>query len=134
MTDKKFWIGAFAVLVVTMGFGVAVHGGWLTADYLALPNVMRSEEDANGKMGYMTLAHVLIALAFTWIYRVGRKDGDWVGQGLRFGLAIAVVSNIPFFLIYHSVAQFPLDLTIKQCIGDTTGMLVAGLAVAFVHK
>lgn len=134
MIDKKFWIGSVAVLVVTMAAGLAVHGGWLTADYAALPDIMRSEEDANGKMGFMTLAHVLIALAFTWIYRVGRKDGDWVGQGLRFGLAIAVVSNIPFFLIYHSVAQFPLDLTIKQCIGDTVGMLVAGLTVAFIHK
>ena len=134
MFDRKFWIGVVVVLVISMAFGLLVHGVWLDADYKALPNIMRSDEDAGGMMGFMTLAHVLIALAFTWIYRVGRRDGDWLGQGLRFGLAVAVLSNIPFFLIYHSVAQFPLDLTLKQCLGDTVGVLVMGLGVAFVHR
>ena len=134
MFDRKFWIGAAAVLVVAMGFGVLVHGLWLEPDYLALPNVMRPAAEAEGMMGFMVSAHVLIALAFTWIYREGRRDGDWIGQGLRFGLAIALVANVPFFLIYHSVAQFPLDLTIKQAIGDTIGCLTMGLTVAFVHR
>lgn len=134
MIDKKFWVGFVAVFVVTMLAGLTVHGIWLEGDYAQLPNVMRPEAEANGMMPFMMLAHALVALAFTWIYRVGRKDGDWIGQGLRFGLAIALVSNIPFFLIYHSVAQFPLDLTLKQCVGDTVGMLAAGLTIAFVHK
>jgi hypothetical protein len=134
MSDKKFWIGAFAALVVTMLFGFLVHGLWLVPDYGALPNLMRTEEDSAGHFHFMLLAHVSIALAFTWIYRQGRKDGDWVGQGLRYGLAIAFVANIPFFMIYHAVAQFPMDLMVKQIVGDTAGMLVAGLAVAFVHK
>lgn len=134
MFDRKYWIGFVAVLIVTMLFGFLVHGLWLAPDYAALSGVMRSEDDANSKFHFMLIAHLLIALAFTWIYRVGRKDGDWLGQGLRFGLAIALVSNVPFFLIYHSVAQFPFDLTIKQCLGDSVGVLSAGLAVAFVHR
>jgi len=136
MFDKKYWIGVVAVFVVAMIAGLAVHGIWLDGDYAQLPNLMRpeAEAEAEGMMGFMMLAHASIALAFTWIYRVGRRDGDWLGQGLRFGLAIALVSNVPFFLIYHSVAQFPLDLTLKQCVGDTVGCLAMGLTVAFVHK
>lgn len=134
MFDKKFWIAFVAVLVVTMAFGFVVHGLWLEADYGQLPALMRSQADAETKFPFMLIAHVLIAFAFTWIYRQGRKDGDWIGQGLRFGLAIALVANVPFFLIYHAVAQFPLELTLKQCLGDGVGVLAMGLTVAFVHK
>ena len=134
MTDKKFWFGVVAVLVVTMTFGFLVHGLWLVPDYGQLPDLMRSQEDAEGHFHFMLLAHVSIALAFTWIYRQGRKDGDWMGQGLRYGLAIALVANIPFFMIYHAVAQFPFDLMLKQIVGDTIGVVAAGLAVAFVHR
>ena len=134
MFDKKYWISFVVLLVVCMTGGFLVHGLWLVPDYSALPNIMRTEQDANAHFHFMIIAHVLIAAGLAWIYRVGRKDGDWVGQGLRFGLAIALVSSVPFFMIYHTVAQFPFDLMVKQCIGDTATLLIAGLSVAFVNK
>lgn len=134
MTDKKFWIGFVAVFLIVNLFGFLVHGLWLAPDYEALTGVMRTAAEQEAKFPYMMLAHLLIPFAFTWIYRQGRKDGDWAGQGLRFGLAIALVSSVPFFLIYHAVAQFPLEVTFKQIVGDTATLLVAGLAVAFAHK
>ena len=135
MFDKKFFISFIALFVVCMGGGFLVHGLWLTPDYLALtPAVMRPEAEANGLMPYMLLADVLMAASMAWIYRQGVKGGDWVGQGLRFGVAIALVSSVPFFLIYHTVAQFPLDLMVKQCIGGLGVGLVAGLVAAYTNK
>ena len=134
MFDKKFWISFVIALVVTMLGGGAVHAGWLAGDYAALPNIMRTAEDGDAHFHFMVIAHVLMAGGLAWIYRVGRKDGDWVGQGLRFGVAIALVSAVPYFMIYHGVAQFPMDLMVKQIIGDTVTLLAAGLAVAFVNK
>ncbi len=134
MFDKKFWISFVALLVITMTGGFLTHGLWLVPDYAALPNIMRGEEDANAHFQYMLMAHVLIAGGLAWIYRVGRKDGDWMGQGLRFGFAIALVSSVPFFMIYHAVAQFPFDLMVKQIIGDTVTLLAAGVAVAYANK
>jgi hypothetical protein len=134
MADKKLWISfAVAFVIVFLGGG-AVHAGWLAADYAALPAIMRSEQDAQGYMGFMILAHLSIGMALAWTYRQGRKEGGWVGQGLRFGLAIALVSAVPYFMIYHAVAQFPFELMVKQCIGDTVTLLVAGLGVAFVDR
>jgi len=134
MMDKTFWISFLVLLVVCMAGGFLVHGLWLVPDYAALPNIMRTPEDGNAHFQFMIVAHLLIAGGLAWIYRIGRKDGDWVGQGLRFGLAIALVSSVPFFMIYHAVAQFPFDLMVKQIIGDTVTLLAAGLAVAFVNK
>ena len=134
MMDKTFWISFLVLLVVCMAGGFLVHGLWLVPDYAALPNIMRTPEDGNAHFQFMIVAHLLIAGGLAWIYRIGRKDGDWVGQGLRFGLAIALVSSVPFFMIYHAVAQFPFDLMVKQIVGDTVTLLAAGLAVAFVNK
>ena len=133
--DKKFLISFVALFVVCMGGGFTVHGLWLAPDYLLLvPAVMRPEAEANALMPFMLLADVLMAASIAWIYRQGRKDGDWVGQGLRFGLALALVSSVPFFLIYHTVAQFPLDLMIKQCFGGLSVALVSGLTAAYINK
>lgn len=134
MMDKKFWIGVVVAFVMTMGFGFAVHATWLDADYMALPNIMRSEQDAQGYMHFMLIAHAVLAFGLVWVYRQGRRDGDWVGQGLRFGLAVAAVSAVPYFMIYHAVAQFPFELMVKQVIGDSVALVCTGLAVAFVHK
>lgn len=134
MNDKKFWLGFGAALVITMLGGFVVHATWLNADYAALPQIMRSDEDSMGYMHFMMLAHVILSLGLVWIYRQGRGDGDWAGQGLRFGFAVAAVSAVPYFMIYHAVAQFPLELSLKQIVGDTVTLLAAGLAVAFVHK
>jgi len=134
MSDKKFWLGVVAAFVITMLGGFAVHATWLNADYAALPRIMRSEQDSMGYMHFMLLAHLVLSLGLVWIYRQGRRDGDWVGQGLRFGVAVAAVSAIPYFLIYHAVAQFPFELSLKQIVGDTVTLLAAGVAVAFVHR
>lgn len=135
MFDKKFLISFVVLFIICMGGGFVVHGLWLAPDYLLLvPAVMRPEAEANALMPFMLVADVLMAGSMAWIYRQGRKDGDWVGQGLRFGLAIALVSSVPFFLIYHTVAQFPLDLVVKQCIGGLGIALVGGLAVAQLNK
>ena len=134
MYTKRFLISFVAAFVLLMGMGFLVHGLWLAPDYGALPNVMRTQEDADAHFQFMILAHVFIAGAFVWMYGQGRKDGDWMGQGLRFGLAVSLVGAIPFFFIYHAVAQFPLDLAIKQSIGDTAAFLLAGLAVAHLNK
>src|SRR5687767_11410815 len=105
--DKKFWVSFVALFVITSAYGFLIHGLWLAPDYAQLPDIMRGQEDADAHMQFMILAHVFIAGAMAWIYRQGSKPGDWVGQGMRFGLAMAFFSAVPFFMIYHAVAQFP---------------------------
>ena len=42
----------------------------------------------------MALAYVFMAVAFTWIYLKGREDKPWLPQGLRYGVAIALLSAV----------------------------------------
>lgn len=134
--NKKFWISVVVMFVVTMALGFAVHGVLLGSDYQALmPNVMRAEAEAQARMSYMLLAHAILAFGFTWLYRAGREAGKpWLGQGARFGLAFALAALVPIYLIYHTVANFPLDLALKQVVFETLSAIVAGIAVAFLNK
>ncbi len=132
--NKRFWISFAAIFVLSMVCGFLVHGLWLNGDYARLPNLMRTEADSQRHFAWMFAAHVMIAGSFVWIYQRGREERPWVGQGLRFGLAVALLSSLPMFLIYYVVSPYPGLLVAKQMAGDAACWLVAGLVVARLNK
>jgi magnesium-transporting ATPase (P-type) len=133
--DGRFWISVVVLFVVGMTIGFVVHGMLLTSDYAQLPNLLRAEADAQGYFMWMLLAHVLMAIGFTWIYRQGRvSDRPWLGQGLRFGLAMALVMTLPTYLIYYAVQPWPGQVVVKQIVFDVGGMLVMGIVTAAVNN
>ena len=134
--DKKFWVSFAVALVLTMVLGFVVHGAILFNDYDALtPDVMRPPAEAEARFGFMIGAHVLLAFGLSWLYRSGRDASKpWLGQGVRFGIAYALAASVPFYLIYHAVANFPLDLALKQVALETVSVIVVGACLAFVNK
>ena len=111
-----------------------VHGIWLGPTYEGLTNMMRPMAEQEAMMHFMLIAHVLMAGAFVWIYERGNEDKPWVQQGLRFGIAIAVLAPIPTFMIYYTVQQTPGMLAVQQSIGDTVVVVVVALVAAFLSR
>jgi len=132
--NKKFVISAIVMFVLGMGLGFFVHGMLLYGDYARLPNVMRPPADAQAKMPLMVLAYISWALAFTWIYVKGKEDRPWLAQGARYGLAIALLTAVPTYLIYHVVSQFPLELAVKQIVFDSITIVVMGVVLAWINR
>ena len=132
--DKKFLISTAAVFVVWMIGSFLVHGLWLAPTYEGLTNMMRPPEEQEALMHFMLIAHVLMAGAFVWIYQRGNEDKPWLQQGLRFGIAIALMAPIPTFMIYYVVQQTPATLAIRQSIGDSIVVIVVALVAAFLNK
>lgn len=131
----RFWISVVVVAVVSLLIGFVVHGMLLHGDYAALPNLLRTEADAQNYFVWMILAHLLIGFGFTWIYLKGRETGKpALGQGLRFGAAVAVLMTIPMYLIYYAVQPWPGAVVVKQIVFDVIGVLIAGVVVAFVNQ
>ena len=133
--NTRFLISVVALFVTSMILGIVVHGLLLGADYQKLtPNLFRAEQDSQAHFAWMLIAHVLMAVGFTWVYRAGRNSRPWLGQGVRFGLAIAVLATIPGYLIYYAVQPMPSDLVVKQVVFDTISMVVMGIVAAFVNR
>jgi hypothetical protein len=132
--NRKFWISFAVMFVMAMAIGMVVHGMLLHDEYRKLGSLMRSETEAQKLFGVMILAHVLIALGFTWIYVKGKEERPWLGQGLRFGVAVAVMMTIPTYLIYYVVMPFPSDLVAQQIVYDTIGIVAMGIVLAWINR
>ena len=131
--NKKLLIAWIVIFVLSMIGGFVVHGTLLNADYQAMGN-MRPEAEQQSLMGLMLLAHVILAGGFVWIYARGVENKPWLGQGLRFGLAVACIAVIPIYLIYYVVLPTPGDVACKQIVFDTILMLILGAVVAFLYR
>ena len=132
--NKTFFIAWVIVFVVWMAGSFLVHGLLLHADYEKLSGLFRPEADAQKYFPLMILAHVIMAGAFAWIYARGVETRPWLGQGLRYGAAVALLTVVPWYTIYYVVQPMPGMHVVKQIVFDGILMLVLGAVVAFVYR
>jgi hypothetical protein len=132
--NKKFIIAWIATFVVWMLGSFVIHGVLLHEDYMQLPNLFRPESEAQQYMPLMILAHVILAGAFVWIYSRGVEARDWLPQGLRYGLAVALLTTVPLYMIYYVVQPMPGAMVVKQIVFDGILVLILGAIVAFIYR
>jgi hypothetical protein len=132
--NKRFIIAWIVIFVAWMCGSFVVHGVLLHDDYARLTNLFRPEADAQKYFPLMILAHVILAGALVWIYSRGVEATPWLPQGLRFGLAIALLTIVPMYIIYYVVQPMPSALVTKQIAFDGILMLILGAIVSFVYR
>jgi len=132
--NKRFLL-AWLVLFIVWFFGSFLnHGVLLHNDYMQLRSLFRTEQESQAFFPYMILAHVMMSGAFAWIYARGVEARPWVGQGLRYGVAVALLMIVPLYLIYYVVQPMPGATVAKQIVLETILVLVLGLVVAFMYR
>lgn len=132
--NKRFFIAWVAIFIVWFLGSFVVHGMLLHDDYMKLSNLFRPESEAQSYMPLMVLAHVIVSGAFVWIYSRGVEDRPWLAQGIRFGIAVALLTVVPTYIIYYVVQPMPGAVVVKQIVFDTILLLVLGIVVAFVYR
>jgi hypothetical protein len=132
--DKRFWICGIVVAAAALLLGFLVHGLLLRNDYLALSHLYRSQAQANAHAGWIVLAYLLLGLAMTWLYRRMPATGSVeLARGARFGLAVALVSFVPWHLLAYVGQPLPLSLVARQVAFDLLSMLVLGMLLAWLQ-
>ena len=132
--NKKLII-AWIVLFIAWFIGsFVVHGVLLHSDYMQLTNLFRAEGDQHKYFSLMILGHVIMAGAFVWIYARGVEAKPWVAQGVRFGVAVALLMIVPIYTIYFVVQPLPGNLVIKQIVFDGVLMVILGMIVAWLYR
>src|ERR1041385_417540 len=134
MFEKKLVISVIAIFVVSMALGFVIHGTILHGEYAKLPNLMRSEDAMHGLMPLMMLANVIFAIGFSWIYIRGREAKPWLGQGFRYGIAVALLAVVPYYMIAYVVMPWPSDLVAQQVMYDSLGAIIMGIVVAWINR
>jgi hypothetical protein len=132
--SKRFLI-AWIVLFAAWFLGsFVVHGVLLRSDYMQLTNLFRPESDQRKYFPLMIVAHVILSGAFVWIYARGVAAKPWPGQGVRFGLAVALLTVVPTYMIYFTVQPMPADIVVKQIVCDGVLTLILGMIVAWLYR
>lgn len=132
--DKRFLIAWAVVFVVWFLGSFTVHGVLLQGDYAKLPNLFRPEAEAQKYFPLMILAHVFLSGAFTWIYSRGAEAKPWLAQGVRFGIAVALLTVVPTYTIYYAVQPLPGDVVARQIVFDGILMVILGIVAAFMYR
>jgi hypothetical protein len=132
--NKRFIIAWIVVLIAWFLGSFVVHGVLLHADYMALGPLFRTPADSQQYFPLMILAHVMLAGAFVWIYARGVESKPWLGQGVRFAIAVAFLTSIPTYLIYFVVEPMPGAVVAKQIIFDTVLIVILGALTGWLYR
>lgn len=131
---KRFWICCLVMSMAALTLGFLVHGVLLRADYLALAALYRPADDASSRAGWILAAYASIGIGMTWLYlRLPAPERHGPRSGMRFGLAVAMVSFLPWHLLAYVGQPLPASLTMKQVMLDTVAMLLLGLLLSWLQ-
>ena len=132
--NKKLIIAWIVIFVAWLMGSFVIHGVLLRPDYMQLTGLFRSEGDQQKYFPFMILAHVILSGAFVWIYARGTEAKPWMAQGLRFGIAVALLTSVPTYMIYFVVQPMPGNVVIKQIIFDSALMIILGTIAAWLYR
>jgi len=131
---KKFIIAWIALFVAWLLGDFLIHAVLLHSDYMQLSNLYRTEADQQKYFPLMILAHVIMSGALVWIYARGAEAKPWMAQGVRFGVAVALLTAVPTYMIYFVVQPMPGGVVIKQILGEGVLMVILGTIVAWLYR
>ncbi|MBL8326678.1 MAG: hypothetical protein JNJ89_17130 [Rubrivivax sp.] len=132
--DKRFLVAWLATFVAWMAGSFVVHGTLLQGEYAKLPQLFRPQAEAGRYFPLMLLAHVVMAGALVWIYARGVQARPWLGQGLRYGVAVALLTVVPTYTIYYAVQPMPGGMVVQQIVYDGILLVLLGALVAWLHR
>jgi hypothetical protein len=132
--NKQLLIAWVVVFIVWFIGSFVVHGVLLRSDYMQLAGLFRTEDDQQKYFPLMLLAHVILSGAFVWIYARGVEAKPWIAQGVRFGVAVALLTIVPTYIIYFAVQPMPAGVVIKQIVLDGILTLILGMVVAWLYR
>ncbi|HYB66401.1 MAG TPA: hypothetical protein VEC59_14260 [Steroidobacteraceae bacterium] len=132
--NRKFIIAWIVIFVAWFLGSFIVHGVLLNADYMRLGTLFRAPADSQRYFPLMILAHVMLSGAFAWIYARGVEPKPWLGQGLRFGIAVAFLTTVPTYLIYFVVQPMPAGTVMKQIVFDGVLMVILGVIAGWLYR
>lgn len=135
MNAKRWLYASAAAFVVLAVLEFIVNAVLLAGVYKQTASVWRPEADMVALSWLFWLAYLVFAPVFTLIYSKGYESNkQGIGQGLRFGFYIGLLTAIPMNLIWYTVLPIPVSLSIYWAIAGMVEMLAMGITVGLIYK
>jgi hypothetical protein len=135
MNVMRWLLASVVIFVFVSVFGYVVHEVLLADMYKQTASVWRSKAEMDNLMWLFSLSSAVYALAFTFIYAKGYEAAKpGLGQGLRFGLYVWVLTSVAFNLVWYALIPIPASLPVYWTIAGLIESLIMGAIVGLVYK
>ncbi|HLG42191.1 MAG TPA: DUF1761 family protein [Planctomycetota bacterium] len=134
MNWKSFAIAVAGVSVLNAVTSFLIHAVLLHGDYAQHPALLRTQEESQAYFPFMLLNFLAFSVAFVWIYAFGVQAKPWLGQGLRFGLLVWLMTSVTTYLTYYAVQPWPGALVAKQIGYELARTLALGVAASALYR
>ena len=127
---KKITFAVIAGFAVQLGGLFLIHAVWLKQDYMETSGLWRTPEAVRARGWAMLLGTIIYVIGVVLIYVRGREAKPWIGQGVRFGILLAMVATVYASLSGWAILPFPHVLVLKWIIGESLLAVLLGVVVA----
>ena len=129
---KKLIVAIVAGFVVQMLGLFLIHSVLLKQDYMDTASNWRPLEAMNSRVWAMLLAVLVYVIGAVLIYVRGVESKPWIGQGVRFGILLAMVAVVYGSLSGWVILPIPHMLVVKWIVFESLLSIVFGLLVAAI--
>lgn len=135
MNTKRLMIAMIVVFVALVVLELLFHGVILASIYKEQPpELWRSEAEMNKYMWLLYPGYAVLAVLFCYIYTKGYEGKDGIGEGLRYGLIIGLLMQVPRAFGTYATMPYPGNLVVYWLIGGLIESLILGLLVGAIYK
>lgn len=134
MSAGRFLARVLAIAVAMFILGYIGHQVLLGRDYAAIEPIMRSKAEMMAHMPFAFVNALCFSTAFVWLYSQGRSARPWLGQGIRYGLAIWAVAMVPLYLTNYTIEPWPGVFVVKILAWELVAVTTLGILVASMAK
>lgn len=127
--NKKVLVGFVAVYIVVALCETIINMVLLADDWKSIAHLMRPEDQQ--KIWIYFVTYIFLAYFFTWIFSKGYEQKGLM-EGVRYGLAVAFMTVLPWTYGMYAAMDIPYLLTLKLFIFGTIELMLAGIVLAWI--
>jgi hypothetical protein len=131
----KRTLGAVLAAFLLMSAGrYLIHAVWLAREYASYSGLWRTPAAMMQRLRISQVADLFLAAAAVLIYIRGVEKKPWPGQGLRFGILLALATAVPQSLTEYFTYPVSGMLAFRWIIGEGVLAVPLGLIVAAICR
>jgi len=137
MTRGRTAVTILVAFVVANVFAALIHGYILGQDYLPFEGrLLRANGDGapSWQMAFLPVVHLSVIASLVWVYGRLGLEGSTLARGLKVGVLLWTMGQLPVWLLSYAEQPWPGDLVLKQLGLELVSSLIIGVTIAAVAR
>lgn len=133
--NVKQWLIASIAVFVVLSILEFLVGRFLLGPWVAqlMPAAPQPENMMMARL-WIYLGRLISSAMFAFVFTRGYEGKPGIGEGLRYGLWIALMVQLPVFFTSLVTTSFGVDFLITRLVASVVQMLVCGVVVGLIYK